>query len=590
MAICSLVLFLYGLPNAGSGAISFSFVLTGMNMISAKIVSPLLSLLGLFGPIFDKELRVSSRRRRNYVLRSGFCLALILFILSMWFSTIGIRNSGSLLYQISRYSQISRAVIISFVWYQFITAQLIAMIMLSSSISDEIRTGTLNVLMTTPINSFQIVTGKLLSKLLQLILLLAISLPVLTIIRVFGGIQWDYIVSCVFITMTAAIFVGALSLLLSTIYRHAFSVIIIIIVGYVSFFGVLSGFFILLAAGIFNQQATQSIIALFNPFWAMTTITQEAYTASMITFNWQLHCLIVLVAAAFVLAATAWKIRKGSLTEAFGKQTKSRSKKATKINDGTEIINSHVSSVPFKHIKGAPIVWKEMYRGFWGTSKTDRAVTVLLIIIFCLTAVSFLLSASNIRIFPSYLMSGMYLIIMVRLAVATAGSIAAEKESRTLPVLLVTPLEDKEIIHGKIIAALWRNGPLLILYFLLFYIFYYGIYHLRFLQLLISLPIAVIGSLGSLVFIVGSGCYFGVRFKTATAAIAATLGSYFALRFLFCGAFNPIRFLLYGRILRNQISVIILSIISSVVPILALGTLGIFLEQRAVRRLRQNIF
>ncbi len=29
----------------------------------------LLSLSWLIGPIFDKELRVSSRRRRNYVLR-----------------------------------------------------------------------------------------------------------------------------------------------------------------------------------------------------------------------------------------------------------------------------------------------------------------------------------------------------------------------------------------------------------------------------------------------------------------------------------------------------------------------------------------
>jgi ABC-2 type transport system permease protein len=562
-----------------------------MNTIPAKIVSPLISLLGLFGPIFDKELRVSSRRRRNYVLRSGFCLALIMFILSMWFSTIGVRSSGTLLYQVSRYSQVSRAVIISFLWYQFMAVQLISMIMLSSSISDEIRTGTLSVLMTTPINSFQIVTGKLLSKLLQLILLLAISLPVLAIIRVFGGIPWDYIISSIFITMTAAILVGALSLLLSTIYRHAFSVIIVIIVGYVSFFGVLSGFFILLAAaGMFNQQATQSMIALFNPFWAMTTLTQEVRSASMGIFNWQLHCLIMLAAAAFVLAVSAWKIRKSCLTEAFGRQTKPRPKKAATNNGRIEIINSHTSSGPFKHITGAPIVWKEMYRGFWGTSKTDRAITVLLVVLFCLNAVLFAFSAfnRNIRIFPSYLMSGIYLIVMIRLAVATAGGIAGEKESRTLPVLLVTPLENKEIIHGKIIAALWRNIPLLILYFFLLCIFYYGINNPWYI-LLISLPLTIIGTVGSVVFIIGSGSYFGVRSKTATTAIAATLGSYLVLN-LFCGMFNPFRFLLYGRVIRSQIAMMALSIFISVVPILVLGGLGIFLERRAVRRLRRNIF
>jgi len=179
----------------------------------------------IFGPIFDKELRVSSRRRRNYVLRSGFCVVLGVFILSMWYSTVGVRSSGTMLYQVSRYSQVSQNVIISFVWFQFIAAQLIAIIMLSSSVSDEIRTGTLSVLMTTPVDSFQIVTGKLLSKLLQVILLLAISLPVLAIIRVFGGVQGDYIVSSICITIAAAVFAGASSLLLSMTYYYAYKVI-----------------------------------------------------------------------------------------------------------------------------------------------------------------------------------------------------------------------------------------------------------------------------------------------------------------------------------------------------------------------------
>jgi len=186
-------------------------------------------------------------------------------------------------------------------------------------------------------------------------------------------------------------------------------------------------------------------------------------------------------------------------------------------------------------------------------------------------------------------MSGIYLIVMVRLAIATAGSIAAEKESRTLPVLLATPLEDKEIIHGKIIAALWRNIPLLILYFFLLCVFYYGTNNQWF-QILIGLPITVVGVVGSVLFIIGSGSYFGVRFKTATAAITATIGSYLVLRFLFCGMFNPFRLILYTSIMRSQMSVIAISVVISIVPTLALGVLGIFLERRAVRRLRHYIF
>ena len=256
--------------------------------------------------------------------------------------------------------------------------------------------------------------------------------------------------------------------------------------------------------------------------------------------------------------------------------------------------NSHTPAGPLKRVTGSPVIWKEMYKGFLGTGKTDRTVTVLLVALFCLTAVLFLFSAfnrnRNIIIFPYYLMSGIYLIVMIRLAIATAGSIAREKESRTLPILLATPLEDKEIIRGKIIAALWRNIPLLILYFLLLFIFYYGMRNQIFLQMLIGIPLAVVGVVSSVLFIIGSGSYFGVRLKTATAAIAATLGSYLVLRYLFCGMLNPFRFLFFSRIFRSQMNMIVMSLVISIVPTLALGGLGIFLERRAVRRLRRNIF
>ena len=202
----------------------------------------------LAGPIFDKELRVSSRRKRNYYLRCCYIILLGIFVLSTWYTTVIFRSSGSAVYQISRLSQAGRHIITAIIWFQFIVAQIIAIVMLSSSISDEIHTGTLNVLMTTPISSFQIVTGKLLSKLLQLMLLLTISLPLLAIIRVFGGVPWDYVVSSVFITLSAAVFAGALSLLLSMSYRHSYNVILSAVIGYLLVLVALPGLFIGLAA------------------------------------------------------------------------------------------------------------------------------------------------------------------------------------------------------------------------------------------------------------------------------------------------------------------------------------------------------
>jgi len=266
-------------------------IISALNSFVYKVPS----LSWLTGPIFDKELRVSSRRRRNYFLRFAYILLLSVFILSIWYSTLGIRSSGSIVYWVSRLSQAGKHIITTIVWFQFIAAQLIAIVMLSSSVSDEIHTGTLSVLMTTPISSFQIVTGKLMSKLLQLMLLLAISLPLLAIVRVFGGVTWDYIVSSVCITLTAAVLVGSLSLLLSMIFRYAYNVIIVTILGYLLVFGALAGLFNMLAVKgifIFDENVTQSILALIDPFVAFAAINAILLQSGVPKyFSWPVHCL-----------------------------------------------------------------------------------------------------------------------------------------------------------------------------------------------------------------------------------------------------------------------------------------------------------
>ena len=175
-----------------------------------KCICRILSPSWLLGPIFDKELRVSSRRRRNYVLRFAYIGLLLAILFFVWAEVV--QTSGYSLYHASRMARAGQSIITFIVWFQFCATQIIAVIMLSTAISDEIYNKTLGLLMTTPINSFQIVMGKLLSKLLQLILLLVISLPLLAVVRIFGGVPWNYIISSLCLTLATVIFVGSISL------------------------------------------------------------------------------------------------------------------------------------------------------------------------------------------------------------------------------------------------------------------------------------------------------------------------------------------------------------------------------------------
>ena len=558
-----------------------------------NFVYKVLSLSWLTGPILGKELCVSSRRRRNYLLRFAYILLLSIFILSIWYSTVGIRSSGSAVYIASRLSQAGRQVITIISWFQFVAAQLIAIVMLSSSVSDEIHTGTLSVLMTTPISSFQIVTGKLLSKLLQLVILLAISLPLLAIVRVFGGVPWNYVISSVCITMTAVMLAGTVSLFLSIIYRHSYVVVLITILGYLLIFGALPGLFNLLAVKgmfIFNRDVTQSILALINPFVAFAAENATLLQSGIPKFfSWLVHCLIMLAVTAVLLAISVWRVRKAALAEAFcgpGKlwsgRTLKRRARSNVYNTGSQSPADSISLVT-----GPPIVWKEMRKGFVGHNKTDRIMAILLIILFCLTAILLLLSPRN-NIFTRYLILGLYWIVIIRIAVFSAGSIAGEKEARTWPVLLVTTLGDKEIIRGKAIAAIRRNVPLLLLYLVLICISYANLGIRMFPQILISLLITAVDAVCSIIFLAGMGVYFGVRLKTTTTAVAATVGSYLIMVFLFRGMFS-VSFSLLLSAVRSG-GAIWMFYASSIVYSLAIGLIGMHQMRCAVHRLRRDIF
>ncbi len=566
-----------------------------MTMALISTFSDLFDPVRLFGPIFDKELRVSSRRRRNYFLRFAYVVLLSIFILSVWYSTLGIRSSGSAVYQISRLSSAGRQIISTIVWFQFIVAQLIALVMLSSSFSDEIHTGTLSVLMTTPISSFQIVTGKLLSKLLQLVLLLAISLPLLAIIRVFGGVPWDYVASSVCITLIATLLAGSLSLLLSMIYRHSYTVILVTVMLYMVFFGALPGLFNMLAVKgmfIFDRQVTQSLLALTNPFVAFAASNAMFIQSGVPSFfSWSLHCLLMLAVTAVLIAVAVWRVRGAALVNTFSSTAKPWSAGVleqilTRIFYKTGSQFQYSSIIP---VTGPPIIWKEMRKGFIGRSKGDAAIFVLLIAAFLIAVVLLSLSSGMNSFLPRYFMSAFYLVALVRMAVFSAGSITAEKEARTWPVLLVTPLEDKDIVRGKAIAAFRRNVPLLLMYFILFSISHFkmaGIKNFPIVLLTIALNLLPIAS--SVLFVIGSGLYFGTRFRTTTTAVAATVGLYLTITFLFCGAFNPLSRFLYMAAFRPGGQWLYFGV--TIVRSLTIGGAGLSFARCARRRLRRDIF
>jgi ABC-2 type transport system permease protein len=512
-----------------------------MKTALTSMFSNLFDPVRLFGPIFDKELRVSSRRKRNYTLRLIYVILLTFFIAIVWLSVV--KSEGSSAYQKSRLALAGKTIVTTIVTFQFIATQVIAVIMLSTSISDEIYHRTLGLLMTTPIGGFQIVMGKLFSKLLQLILLLAISLPLLAIVRIFGGVPWDYVLSSLCITLTAVIFAGSLSLFFSINNRRAYVVIIktVVTLGVLFFFIPTITTVLLhprwLYAPVFGNPITVFplliVVLHLNPFGAMSVNTAmmiSPTTMAMLPaaptggsfFYWPLHCILMLSASALLIAISVKVVRKAALRQAVGQieagPNRTRSKKSKK-SLSRQAEQPKLAGV-IRPVTGSPVLWRELRTPMIQGAEGRNSIIGLAVAIIALLITYWICDNENCldESFTHICYVLMFTIVgSVFTIVLSAASVTSEKETQSWPILLATSIDDWHILMGKAIGVFRRCLPIwllmaghILLFICLRYIHPVAILHM---------PIFITGLV---VFLTGAGLYFSASLKRTTSAVIAS--------------------------------------------------------------------
>ena len=327
-------------------------------------LSSFINPAALTGPIFEKELRVSSRRRRNYLLRFVYLILLTLFVVLVWLGQTQFSRNRSVIYQVSRLAEVDKTVVLTIVWFQFCFTQLVAVIMLSNSISDEIYHKTLGTLMTTPINALQIVLGKLLSKLLQILILIGLSLPLLAVVRVFGGIPWDFVVSSLCINLTTVIFVASISMFFSIFTRHSYLVIIFTVLTMAFLFyllPIIAGL-IYLGFHICNENTFFSALCYFNPYINQIAETVMLMSARGMPFSchWPTHCLISLAGSVVILIFCVKMVRKAALAQAAGIPFFTPRKKSSLSAKTSNYPKKTSPAARLRTVSGSAVLWKEL--------------------------------------------------------------------------------------------------------------------------------------------------------------------------------------------------------------------------------------
>ncbi len=424
------------------------------------------------GPVFEKELRVSSRRGRTYVLRFVYLAVLTAFVAGVWMAAVGNLDRPSLL-RLQSMARAGQDVICGIAWFQMAVLPLLTAGMLSASIREEVTRRTLRVLMATPVTAYQVVLGKLLSRLLYVLLLAGISLPLLVVVRVFGGVPWGFVVRALVCVLTGSALAGSLSLFFATSLRNPYlAFLLTLVVGGWALvaLGLVTSVPLMLVNGDLVLYANAAI----NPWFGLGAATAEMMSPGTGVVPWAvtgLHILVTAAVCAGILKLAAVYVRRQGLPGPLTLQAPSYAAMPAAValpkpsagRRATETVSTVSGRWPsyLRRVKGRPLVWIDASVRYLAL----RIVTIVVAAVLGFVGLLGLVAQMDASIGGRAEIFGTISCVMLAAAALvtalhTAPTLAAEREAGTLALLACLPRGGGAVVLEKALASLKRAGPI----------------------------------------------------------------------------------------------------------------------------------
>ena len=502
-------------------------------------ISVRLGQLSPFGPIFGKELRVTSRKKRSYALRVGY-LGLLLLCLLMTYAASGHRYGG-VAQQVQDQAELGAAFFAVFSMFCVIAMGLIAPVLSSTAIGSERLAKTLPVLLMTPISAWQIVSGKLLSRLLAALTLMGLSLPVLALVRLLGGVELHQMVAVLCVCTGFALSSAAIGLLYSTLFNRAYVVILLAFATQLFLY-----MFVPMIVGLCVSHTAQTgrifleaMIAVHPAMAVYREADPSGFIFARLPDHWQLCTAIQIGLAILLVMLSSLSVRRLARRE--GSRESGVPALAEPVFSTTPpppplppALADLAAPPPLAYAAPAlptprkavevsdhPILWREVRRPLLPRLWMRITAAVLCISLLLLTYLAmgigdaFDSSRHEEQIGFAIVFAGLYWLLV---SVLSATGIASEKESDTWTLLLTAPVSGRAVVWGKVAGLLRRliwPMALIAAHFALFTLVGY--------VPLLTLPFVlwVIISFNSIW--IATGLYLSLRLRRVTFAVAANL-------------------------------------------------------------------
>ncbi len=399
------------------------------------------------GPVFEKEIRVSGRRAGVYWVRGLSALGLFGLAGLVYLATF--ESWGGSAASLQNLQTVAPAVMIAIMWFQFIVLTLVAMASAAPLICDEKRSGTLAALLTTPLTSWQILMGKSGAMLANLGVLALVPMPLLLAARMFGGIPTRIVVASAVLTLSSAMLGAMLGLFHSAKSRRATGAAAKAIVTWALLqFGVPLA--MLLANSWFSIRINEvwyarssGPIALFSVQWLL--MGGPGPFASLADELWITSSLWMLALAGLFFVGASLRLR--------GVMSGDSASSAPETAPSKRRRGSVHAAIVSREVSDHPVAWREIrqraFRSRLGAGLVLLGLpglAVLIALYGLIDSDGYFYVSIVVLTFATALLS----------SIGAASGLAGEKESRTLDVLLATPLTARAIIFGKVLGTARR--------------------------------------------------------------------------------------------------------------------------------------
>jgi ABC-type transport system involved in multi-copper enzyme maturation permease subunit len=441
------------------------------------------------------------RRASHYVIRSAYLGALLVLGVTAWQTAVGWSRTPTL-GDTSRFGQLLFQ-ILTFV--QLALLLFFAALSAASTIIQEKDRRTFVLLLLTDLRNYEIVLGKLLGSLLQIVLLLLGMVPVLVLIVLLGGVSLAQVGQMLLVLAGAALAAGSLGGLVALWRDRTFQALALTVLFLVLYlclvqypaallaFGlaalaawgayVLAGrlaprkwlALVLLVGGSvlglaaagglgwflqqaeWFQQAQPTLRAWLDPIQAwLSVLTPAASEGAFVIAPAYAFAGAMLVLSVLL---NFWGILRLRVWNPSGEPIMQREQPDAALEEEKDRARAHAAPGRVRHVWANPILWREiMTRAYGRWPLLVRLAYVLVVGLACYYVLTALGTAGGGTAFTAILvLVGVAVLSLLLVSAQAVTAITSERDTGALDLLLVTDLTPKEFIFGKLGGIGWNT-------------------------------------------------------------------------------------------------------------------------------------